>query len=162
TEVIETGDITMFVGQQFVITVRHGKAAQLAAVRSDLESKTDFLALGPWAVVHGVIDLVVDAYLDVAEMIEDDIDDVEASVFSRRGTERIARVYQLKREMVEFKRAVVPMQRPLAALVEGRLGEVSEEMRRYFRDVNDHLLKVVEQVTSFDDLLNSILQARLA
>jgi magnesium transporter len=162
TEVVETGDVMMFVGDHFVITVRHGAAAQLAQVRAELEEKAEFLALGPWAVVHGVIDRVVDAYLDVATMVEADIDEVEAGVFSRTRSESIARIYQLKREMVEFKRAVVPLQRPMAWLVEGRLGKVPNEVIRYFRDVNDHLIKVVDQVTSFDDLLNSILQARLA
>jgi magnesium transporter len=162
TEVVETGHVMMFVGRDFAITVRHGLAAQLAGVRANLEAKPEFLAHGPWAVVHGVTDCVVDAYLDVAAMVEADIDDVEASVFSRSGSERISRVYQLKREMVEFKRAVLPLQRPLSTLLSGGFGELSKEIRRYFRDVNEHLLKVVEQVTSFDDLLNSILQARLA
>ncbi|GAA1748238.1 magnesium/cobalt transporter CorA [Luedemannella helvata] len=162
TEVVETGHMMLFVGEHFVITVRLGEAARLAPVRAELEARPDLLALGPWAVVYAIADCVVDAYLDVATMVEADIDEVETSVFDRDAHERIARVYHLKREMVEFKRAVLPLQRPLAWLVEGRLGEVSPEIRRYFRDVNDHLLKVVEQVTSFDDLLNSILQARLA
>jgi magnesium transporter len=113
--------------------------------------------------VHGVADRVVDSYLDVAAMVEADIDDVEAGVFARGGAGGgIARIYQLKRELVEFKRAVVPLQRPIAALVDGRQADVPPEVRRYFRDVNDHLIRVVEQVVSYDDLINSILQARLA
>ncbi|WP_344126313.1 magnesium/cobalt transporter CorA [Luedemannella flava] len=162
TEVVETGHVMMFMGEQFVITVRLGEATKLAPVRAELEARPDLLALGPWSVVYAIADCVVDSYLDVANMIEADIDEVETSVFDRNAHERIARIYHLKREMVEFKRAVLPLQRPLASLIDGRLGVVSKEIRRYFRDVNDHLLKVVEQVTSFDDLLNSILQARLA
>jgi magnesium transporter len=162
TEVVETGHVMMFVGDRFVITVRLGEAAKLAPVRAGLEARPDLLGYGPWAVVYGIADCVVDAYMDVADMVEADIDEVETSVFDRDRQEKITRIYHLKREMVEFKRAVLPLQRPLGSLVEGRLGEVSPEIRRYFRDVNDHLLKVVEQVTSFDDLLNSILQARLA
>jgi magnesium transporter len=94
--------------------------------------------------------------------VEEDIDAVEANVFSKQVHGRIARIYQLKRELVEFKRAVVPLQRPLAAMVEGRLGGMPKKVMRYFRDVSDHLARTVDQVVSYDDLLNSILQARLA
>jgi magnesium transporter len=87
---------------------------------------------------------------------------VEERVFARSGHGRIQRIYQLKRELMEFKRAVLPLQRPVAGLVTGQLAEVPKEIRRYFRDVNDHLTRAVEQVMYFDDLLNSVLQARLA
>jgi magnesium transporter len=99
--------------------------------------------------------------VDVADRVETDIDQVETSVFARQVHGRIARIYQLKRELVEFKRAVMPLQRPLAAMVDGR-GNMPVEVTRNFRDVLDHLLRTVEQVVSYDDLLNSILQARLA
>jgi magnesium transporter len=161
SEVVETGDIMIFVGTHFVITVRHGDANSLAPVRHELEAQPDLLQLGPWAVVYAISDRVVDTYLDVAAMVEVDIDAVEVHVFSRDTHNRIQRIYQLKRELVEFKRAVVPLQRPLLSLVEGRLG-VSAEIARFFRDVHENLVKTVEQVVSFDDLLNSILQARLA
>ena len=162
SEIVETGDLMMFVGANFVITVRHGDLSALKPVRADLEANPDLLRLGPWAVVYGIVDRIVDSYVDVATMVEEDIDSVEAHVFSRDTRGRIARIYQLKRELVEFKRAVVPLQRPINAIVEGRLGAVSTEVLRYFRDVNDHLIRTVDQVISYDDLLNSILQARLA
>jgi magnesium transporter len=161
SEVVETGDIMIFVGGDFVITVRHGDVSSLRSVRVDLENQPELMQLGPWAVVYAICDRIVDSYLDVAGMVEIDIDEVEAHVFSRQAHSRIQRIYQLKRELVEFKRAVVPLQRPLLMLVEGRLG-VSAEISRYFRDVHENLVKTVEQVMSFDDLLNSILQARLA
>jgi magnesium transporter len=113
-------------------------------------------------VVYAIMDRVVDAYLEVADLVQEDIDAVESQVFAKHVHGRIARIYQLKRELVEFKRAVVPLQRPLGAMVEGRLGTMPKKVMRYFRDVNDHLLRTVEQVVSYDDLLNSILQARLA
>jgi len=162
SEIVETGDLMMFIGADFVITVRHGELGALGPVRAELEGQPDLLAFGPWAVVYGIVDRIVDTYLNVASMVQEDIDAVEAQVFSKHVHGRIARIYQLKRELVEFKRAVVPLQRPLAALVEGRLGAVPAEVTRYFRDVHDHLLRTVEQVVSYDDLLNSILQARLA
>jgi magnesium transporter len=162
SEIVETGDLMFFIGRNYVITVRHGELGALGPIRTDLEAKSELLGLGPWSVVYAVLDRVVDTYLYVASRIEDDIDAVEANVFAKKVHGRIARIYQLKRELVEFKRAVVPLQRPLAAMVEGRLGAMPKKVMRYFRDVNDHLARTVGQVVSYDDLLNSILQARLA
>ncbi len=161
TEVVQTGDVMLFLGPQFVITVRHGDACNLRPVRADLEARHDLLRHGPWAVFHAVCDRIVDLYLDVAGSMEDDLDEVEESVFSRHGGD-IQRIYQLKRELVEFKRAVFPLQRPLAALVSGQVPGIPKEIRRYIRDVADHLTRVMDQLASFDDLLNSILAARLA
>lgn len=162
SEIVETGDIMMFVGPDFVITVRHGELSALGPVRHELDQHPELLTLGPWSVVYSILDKVVDTYLEVAARVEDDIDAIEANVFSRRVHGRIARIYQLKRELMEFKRSVVPLQRPLAALVEGRCAGMPPEVMRYFRDVHDHLVRTVEQVLSYDDLLNSVLQARLA
>jgi magnesium transporter len=134
----------------------------LGPIRADLESKPELLSLGPWSVVYAILDRIVDNYLAVAARVEEDIDAIEVNVFSKQVHGRIARIYQLKRELVEFKRAVVPLQRPLTALVDGRSGGMPTDVMRYFRDVNDHLVRTVEQVVSYDDLLNSILQARLA
>jgi magnesium transporter len=162
SEVVETGFVMLFIGPDFVITVRHGTGGELSSVRADLEAKPDLLAQGPWAIAHAVFDRVVDLYLDCAGSVEQDIDALEESVFSRSGNSRIQRIYQLKRELMEFKRAVVPLQRPLNMIVDGRIPEVPPAVRAYFRDVHDHLTRTVEQTMSFDDLLNSILQARLA
>jgi magnesium transporter len=162
SEVVETGQVMLFIGPHFVISVRHGDACRLAPVRADLESKRELLEHGPWAVAYAVTDRVVDLYLEVADRIEDDLDDLETEVFARETRGRIQRIYQMKRELVEFKRAVVPLQRPLMTLTEQFNRDVPKEVRRYFRDVQDHLTRTVEQVNSYDDLLNSILQARLA
>jgi magnesium transporter len=162
SEVVETGHVMLFIGPCFVVSVRHGDASQLTPVRADLETKTDLLAQGPWAVAYAVTDRVVDLYLEVADQMEVDIDQLEEQVFSRQTDSRIQRIYQLKRELVEFKRTVVPLQRPMLTLVSEGNREVPGEVRRYLRDVHDHLTRTVEQVNSYDDLLNSILQARLA
>lgn len=162
SEVVETGDVMMFIGEHFVITVRHGEACRLDPVRSDLEQRPELLKHGPWAVAYGVYDRVVDVLLEVSAAMEEDVAAVEDSVFARHGTGRIQRIYQLKRELMEFKRAVLPQQRPLAGIVSGQLAEVPPVLVRYFRDVNDHLTRTVEHVVYFDDVLNSILQARLA
>jgi magnesium transporter len=162
SEVVETGSVAMFLGEHFVITVRHGTHGELAPVRALLESKPELLGHGPWSVAHAIYDRIVDSYVDCAAAVEVDLDVLEESVFGRGAPGDIQRIYQLKRELVEFRRAVVPLQRPVDALVAGRLPEVPKEIRRYFRDVSDHLTRTVEQVQSFDELLNSILQARLA
>ncbi|AEB47864.1 magnesium/cobalt transporter CorA [Micromonospora gifhornensis] len=162
SEVVETGQVMLFIGPHFLISVRHGDASRLAPVREELESRQDLLLHGPWAVAYAITDRVVDLYLEVADQLEDDMDVLEIEVFDRQATGRIQRIYQLKRELVEFKRAVMPLQRPLLALTTQMNREVPKEVRRYFRDVQDHLSRTVEQVNSYDDLLNSILQARLA
>jgi magnesium transporter len=162
SEIVESGDVMIFTGPHFVITVRHGDACRLSPVRGGLEKRKELLALGPWSVAYAVTDMVVDTLLAVAAEMEDDVAAVEESVFSRHATGRIQRIYQLKRELMEFKRAVLPLQRPLLGLTTGQLAELPKEIRKYFRDVNDHLTRTVEQVMYFDDLLNSILQARLA
>jgi magnesium transporter len=162
SEVVESGDVMMFIGDHFIITVRHGDAVRLAPVRADLEGKRELLQRGPWAVAYAVCDSVVDGLIEAATEIEEDIAVVEDSVFARQGSGRIQRIYQLKRELMEFKRAVLPLQRPVAGLASGQLADIPKEIRRYFRDVNDHLTRTVEQVMYFDDLLNSILAARLA
>ncbi|MER7333455.1 MULTISPECIES: magnesium/cobalt transporter CorA [unclassified Micromonospora] len=162
SEVVETGQVMLFIGPNFLISVRHGDACRLAPVRADLETKQDLLLHGPWSVAYAVTDRVVDIYLEVADRLEDDLDTLEAEVFDRQSSGRIQRIYQMKRELVEFKRAVTPLQRPLMTLTAQMNRDVPKEIRRYFRDVQDHLSRTVEQVNSYDDLLNSILQARLA
>jgi magnesium transporter len=163
SQVVETGQMMIFVGERFVITVRHGDASELAPVRADLETEHGaLLEQGPWAVAYAVTDRVVDLYLAVADQVEADLDIIEEGVFSRDSASPIQAIYQMKRELVEFRRAVLPLQRPLAAITSPQSRVVPKEIRRYFRDVQDHLTRTVEQVSSYDDLLNSILQARLA
>ncbi|MDQ7911080.1 magnesium/cobalt transporter CorA [Phytohabitans sp. ZYX-F-186] len=162
SEVVETGQVMLFIGPAFVITVRHGDACRLSPVRVDLESKHDLLLQGPWSVAYAVTDRVVDLYVEVADQVEVDLDRLESEVFGRHSHGRIQRIYQMKRELVEFKRAVMPLQRPLITLTAQVNRDVPKEIRRYFRDVQDHLTRTVEQINSYDDLLNSVLQARLA
>ncbi|HEX7746253.1 MAG TPA: magnesium/cobalt transporter CorA [Micromonosporaceae bacterium] len=162
SEVVETGQVMLFIGPCFVISVRHGDASRLSPVRADLETRKDLLQQGPWAVAYAITDRIVDLYMEVADQIEADLDVLETEVFDRQTRGRIQRIYQMKRELVEFRRTVGPLQRPLMMITAQTNREVSKEIRRYFRDVQDHLTRTVEQVTSYDDLLNSILQARLA
>ncbi|AEV82137.1 magnesium transporter CorA [Actinoplanes sp. SE50] len=160
SEVVETGDITVLVGAWFVITVRHGPVGPLWQVRQELESRPEVLRHGPWAVAYAVGSRLVDNYLDVAGHVERDLERLEEETFSVSRGAGIAHIYQLKREMVEFKRAVLPLADPLAKLLETR--ELPAALRPYLVDVRGRLSRAVDRVAGFDDLVNSILQARLA
>jgi magnesium transporter len=163
SEVVNTGEIMVFVGRDFVVTVRHGRHGSLGPLREDLESEPRQLAKGPSAVLHAIADHVVDDFLTVIDAVQEDIDEVETEVFAEHGARADpGRIYQLKRELIELKRAVVPLGRPLEELAVHPIRVVDPEIQAYFRDVSDHLLRAVEQIASFDELLNSILQAHLA
>ncbi|MEY2245799.1 magnesium and cobalt transport protein CorA [Streptomyces sp. SAS_267] len=163
SEVVNTGEIMVFVGPDFVITVRHGRHGSLGPLREELESDAQQLSKGPAAVLHAVADHVVDEFVIVADSVQADIDQVEADVFAEDGARADAgRIYQLKRELLELKRAVVPLARPVQELATRPTRVVDPEIQAYFRDVSDHLLRVTEQIAAFDELLNSILQAHLA
>ncbi|MFJ9023099.1 magnesium and cobalt transport protein CorA [Streptomyces sp. NPDC102259] len=163
SEVVNTGEIMVFVGRDFVITVRHGRHGSLGPLREELESDTTQLAKGPSAVLHAIADHVVDDYLNVIDSVQEDIDKVETEVFAANGARADpGRIYQLKRELLELKRAVVPLGRPLLDLADRPVRVVDPEIQAYFRDVSDHLLRATEQIAAFDELLNSILQAHLA
>ncbi|MEU8590955.1 magnesium and cobalt transport protein CorA [Streptomyces sp. NPDC048664] len=167
SEVVETGEVMCFTGRDFFITVRHGGQGSLRGLRSRLQEDPELLAKGPSAVLHAIADHVVDGYIAVADAVQDDIDEVETEVFSpdRKGTPRgtdASRIYQLKREVMEFKRAVAPLLRPMVLLSERPMRLIDPDIQKYFRDVADHLARVHEQVMGFDELLNSILQANLA
>jgi magnesium transporter len=163
SEVVNTGEIMVFVGPDFVITVRHGRHGSLGPLREELESDPQQLSKGPAAVLHAIADHVVDDYVNVTDAVQADIDQVEADVFAENGARTDAgRIYQLKRELLELKRAVVPLARPVQELATRPIRVVDPEIQAYFRDVSDHLLRVTEQIAAFDELTNSILQAHLA
>ncbi|MEU1405156.1 magnesium/cobalt transporter CorA [Streptomyces sp. NPDC005728] len=163
SEVVDTGEIMVFVGEDFVITVRHGRHGSLGPLREELEADPQQLAKGPAAVLHAIADHVVDDYLTVTDAVQADIDQVETDVFSENGARADpGRIYQLKRELLELKRAVVPLGRPVEDLATRPIRVVDPEIQAYFRDVLDHLMRAKEQIAAFDELLNSILQAHLA
>ena len=161
-DVVETGSINVFVGEHFVLSVRHGRHAAMAGLRHRLEADPGQLALGPSAVLHAVADKVVDDYLTVTDAVNEDIEEIENNVFASRTPSDIERIYQLKRDVIEMKRTVTALAGPLRELAERPRRLVHTEIREYFRDVEDHLARVREQVQSFDELLSSILQAGLA
>ncbi|MGW2627108.1 magnesium and cobalt transport protein CorA [Micromonospora taraxaci] len=160
SEVIDTGDVMVLLGDRFAITVRHGAAGALRSVRAGIEGRPALLAAGPWAVAYAVCARMVDAYLEVAGHVERDLERVEEAVFARDRTADIQHIYQLKREVVEFKRAVLPLQAPLRTLLDP--DGAPRPLHRWFVDVDGRLGRAVDRVAAYDDLLTSIVQSRLA
>jgi magnesium transporter len=158
TETVEFGEVHVFAGPQFVITVRHSEAPDLRVVRHGLESRPDLLRRGTVAILHAIMDRVVDDYAPVVCGLENDIDEIEDEVFD--GSPTVSRrIYDLAREVILFQRAT----KPLVGMLERLMEEpgVDDKERRYLRDVLDHALRVQEQVDGFRQLLQNILNVNL-
>lgn len=189
-EVVDVSEVAVFVGAHFVITVRHGESSVVADVRAELDAPeldpADLAGLGlddtdvdldvplppgphapsPASVLYRLLDHVVDGYGAVVEDIAVDVEDIEEQVFSGGEDEHAERIYKLKREVLEFRRAVVPLVNPLQRLVDGgptgpSATAVAEEKRPYYRDVLDHLLRAADAIDGYDRLLTDVLQAHL-
>ncbi|MEU0528930.1 magnesium and cobalt transport protein CorA [Amycolatopsis tolypomycina] len=161
-EIVESGEIMAFVGHDFVVTVRHGDHSQLGVLRAELEGAPERLQAGPAAVLYGLTDHVIDNYLAVTEAFESDIDQIEALVFAPRSPVEVEQMYLMKREILELRRAVAPLQAPLRRLAEGADRVVPDQIRSYFRNAEDHLTVVAERVAGFDDLLTTLVNVTAA
>jgi magnesium transporter len=161
SEEIEGGEILLFVNRDFVVTVRHGQASALGEVRRRAESRPDLLAHGPGAVLYAIVDRIVDDYEPVVHALEADIQEVEHDVFAPHRSNPAERIYTLEREVLEFHRAVAPLAHAIDRLTREDLDLIDPELRTYFRDVHDHLLRVAGRITGFRELLSSALQANL-
>lgn len=161
-DAVETGEINIFAADDFVVTVRHGAGGSLASARRQLEGHAEVLVHGPSAVLYAVCDQAVDDYESVAAELVQDVDEVETSVFSDERTSDSARIYVLKRELAEMRRAVLPLRDPLSRFAGSAVRGVDPEAAPYFRDVADHLSRVAETVDSLDLLLSSAFEAHLA
>jgi magnesium transporter len=158
-EVIEVGEISIFVASGFVISVRHGNA-DLGPVRARLERRPDLLAHGPVAVLYGIVDHVVDRYIEAAHGFDEDVREVELQVFGE-GQNPTERIYKLEREVLEFQAAAAPLAEALEEICSGNFAIVPEALHEYFRDVEDHLRRVTGRIESFRQLLDSALEANL-
>ena len=158
SETVEFGEVHVFAGPRFVVTLRHGSSPDLHEVRRSLEARPDLLARGPVAVVHAIMDRVVDDYAPVVSGIENDIDEIVDQVFGE-GTDSPKRTYELTREVIAFQRAIKPLVPMLGELMEEP--GVEDDERRYLRDVQDHALRLEEQVDGFRTLLDNVLRVNL-
>jgi len=159
-ERVEFGEVHIFVGEDFVVTVRHGEAPDLGEVRNRLEADPELLRRGPEAILHAIMDRVVDDYGPVVDGLENDIEEIEAEVFG--GNPSVSRrIYELSREVIEFQRATEPLSGVLGDLMREETMDVDPEVRRHLRDVRDHVLQVTERLVGFRELLQSILSVNL-
>jgi magnesium transporter len=161
-EIVETGEIMIFVGNDFVVTIRHGEHGGLANVRKRLDADPDQMRLGPYAVMHAVADDVVDHYLEVTHLMETDIDAIEEAAFTTDQRTDIESIYQIKREVVALRRCVNPLSVPFQRMQGEHKDLISKEVRRYLRDVADHQTYAADQIASYDEMLSSLVQAALA
>ncbi|HEX6460074.1 MAG TPA: magnesium/cobalt transporter CorA [Thermoleophilaceae bacterium] len=162
TEVITLGDIMLFVGRDFIVSVRHGEGSGLKEVREHVESEQDLLRCGPGTILHAIVDHVVDDYFPAVEGVQNDIDEIEQQVFSDSRDNPAERIYKLKGEVLDFYRATFPLQEPLQKLARGEYeGLIHSQVQSYFRDVHDHLVKIVGILDGFRDMLTSVLEANL-
>jgi magnesium transporter len=161
-EKVEFGEIHVFTGPDFVVTVRHAESPDLARVRRRMESQPAFLALGPDAVLYAILDQVVDEYEPVAAGLENDVDEIEDDLFAADpGVSR--RIYELSRQVIMFQRATAPLTAILQSLRAGAPDHRPEpELQDHFRDVLDHALRLSERITAFRALLQNALAVNAA
>ena len=157
-EVIEVGEISIFVDPDFVITVRHGEG-DLVPVRERLDTRPDLLQHGPGAVLYAILDHVVDRYVEAAHGFDNDVREVELQVFS--GNNPTERIYRLEREVLEFQSATAPLGEALEDLCSNDFPVIPRELHEYFRDVEDHLRRVSARIENFRQLLDRALEANL-
>ena len=162
TSDVETGEVMIFVGDRFVVTVRRGEANPLAGVRARLEHAPEHLAHGPSAVLYSVMDSVVDNYTLIDVELGEDLDLIERQVFSGARGVDATDIYRLKLEVLEVRRAVTPLALPLRVLLSDDISILAEETRPFFGDISDHVLRVIDHVESYDRLLTDVLHAHLA
>jgi magnesium transporter len=160
-EEVEFGEVHVFTGSDYVIVVRHGAASDLSDARKRLEDSPELLADGPAAAVWAITDKIVDDYEPVMAGLENDVEEVEVSIFGERSDET-KRVYFLRRELAEFYRAVHPLLAPLGLLRSAEHPDISPHLREHLRDVTDHVTRIEDAITTQRELLTSILQANLA
>jgi magnesium transporter len=158
TESVEFGELHVFVGPDFIVTIRHAESPDLARVRQRLEATPALLALGPEAVLYAILDQVVDEYQPVVAGVENDIDEIEDVLFTGGDTALSQRIYELSREVIVFQRATQPLAGMLESLLRG--GDkynVDVELQRSLRDVHDHSLRITDRIASFRSILENAL-----
>jgi magnesium transporter len=159
---VSTGEIFCFIGEYFIVVVRHGDGAPLRDTRHQLEGNPEQLEKGPYAVLHAVIDHVIDCYIDIAGELEADVVQVESKVFNGKRQTQSQDIYFLKREIIEFRHAIDPLLSPLQKLASEGAAHVPNNLTPFFRDTLDHLSRASDAAAGLDSLLSSALQADLA
>jgi magnesium transporter len=159
---ISTGELMCFVDKHFIVIVRHGEGTPLTTVRHDIEAKPDQLNMGPFAVLHAVVDRVIDEYTKIAAELENDVINIETKVFGGKRKTYSQEIYFLKREVIEYRHAIEPLIVPLQKITSETFTGAPSAIKPFFRDTVDHLQHAHEHATGMDSLLTTVLQADLA
>ena len=160
---VEYGETHLFVGRNYVITVRHGSQVSHVGLRARCEAAPRLLAQGPAFVLYALMDFVVDQYLPVVETLDDELDIVEAEVFSERfGRRTTERIYRLKRDVLSVKRTLSPLVDICNRLMRFDSDLIAEETRPYFRDVYDHVVRLTEMLDNLSQMVSTALEANIS
>jgi magnesium transporter len=160
---IEFGETHLFVGANHVVSVRHGASLSYAEVRARCESTPQLLSKGPGFVLHAIMDFIVDRYFPIVDALEEALDRLEDEIFGERfSRETTARIYHLKRDLLDLKRAVSPLVDMCNRLMRFDLEIIPDDTRPYFRDVYDHVIRINEMVDALRELLTTALEANLS
>ncbi len=159
SERIVVGDIAVFLGAEFILTVRHGEAIALRSIRADLENHPERLVGGPTAVLHEIVDRLVDQYINVCARIAKDVEEIEDRVFDDEKPAPASQLYLVKRELIEFRRTIFPLIEPIELLAAGKVTHLNANSVPMFSDIRDHLLRVIDEVELMDELIDAALHA---
>ena len=160
---LEFGETHIFLGKNYLVTVRHGSMRSHIGVRQRCESTPQLLSKGPGYVLYALMDFVVDQYLPIVQQIEEEVEDLEETIFGEEATgDATARVYQLKRDLLALRRTVTPLVEVCNRLMRFELPHIPEDTRLYFRDVYDHILRLNETIDAQRELLTTALEAHLS
>jgi magnesium transporter len=161
-EIVTTGELMVFLGDWFVMTSRHSGPSRMPEVRAEVEQESDDMPRGPSRVLYACLSVAIDDFERVAQQMEDDVEDCEQLVFDDRSRPDVERPYQIKRELIEFRRCVAPLCAPLTALYTREFGQIHDNAKPYFRELAERVQAVRETVLALEDQLTNILQAALA
>ena len=161
-EQVSSGELLLFIGENFLVVVRHGEALPLSKVRVSLESRPEILKHGPWAAAYAIVDHVIDSYIDLTDLLESRVGEIEELVFSAKRENHAEEIYYLKREIVKFRNLMDPLLSPLQKVASLEYPKVSNELYPFFRETLDHLSKAIDLCLELESLLTSALTADLA
>jgi len=159
---ITTGELLCFVDENFIVIVRHGSGSPLSTVRHDFEQHPEQVKIGPFAVLHAVVDRVIDGYTEIANQLENDVINIETKVFGGKRKTYSQEIYFLKREVIEYRHAIEPLVPPLQKIASDNFSLAKNTIKPFFRDTIDHLQHACEHASGLDSLLTTVLQADLA
>jgi magnesium transporter len=160
---LEIGETHLFVGARHLVSIRHGSSVSYAAVRARAEANPALLAQGPAFVLYALMDFIVDNYFPVVEALEDELEALEDEIFSETfDRETTSRIYRLKRDLLELKRAVSPLVDICNRLIRADIEFIPDATRPYFRDVYDHVIRINEMIDTLRELLTTALEANLS